>query len=240
MSHVGFSRERIEVKKREVPWPGIEPGTFRSSVWRSPNWAIEAPGIRAHPCSPETTRVCAALYNFMRACVRCGAAGRLPPPPRRLCHLPRSLHTHCCTYTRLHSLLCQCACCCLLSTYPAPLAVSVCTTHPLLHRPAARTQHTTQRHHTAVAPQSQAVHSHTHTRSEQPTHTTQTALTRTHTDAHAHTCTGSKKKRNAATRDRTRDLQIFSLTLSQLSYRGSGHTRTPMFSWNNARVRCTV
>ena len=25
-----------------MPPPGIEPGTFRSSVWRSPNWAIEA------------------------------------------------------------------------------------------------------------------------------------------------------------------------------------------------------
>ena len=25
-----------------MPWPGIEPGTFRSSVWRSPNWAIAA------------------------------------------------------------------------------------------------------------------------------------------------------------------------------------------------------
>ena len=26
-----------------MPPPGIEPGTFRSSVWRSPNWAIAAP-----------------------------------------------------------------------------------------------------------------------------------------------------------------------------------------------------
>ena len=25
-----------------MPRPGIEPGTFRSSVWRSPNWAIAA------------------------------------------------------------------------------------------------------------------------------------------------------------------------------------------------------
>ena len=30
----------------------------------------------------------------------------------------------------------------------------------------------------------------------------------------------AKRERGAATRDRTRDLQIFSLTLSQLSYRG--------------------
>ena len=29
-------------KKESVPPPGIEPGTFRSSVWRSPNWAIAA------------------------------------------------------------------------------------------------------------------------------------------------------------------------------------------------------
>ena len=28
-----------------VPKPGIEPGTFRSSVWRSPNWAISAAEI---------------------------------------------------------------------------------------------------------------------------------------------------------------------------------------------------
>ena len=26
----------------KLPRPGIEPGTFRSSVWRSPNWAISA------------------------------------------------------------------------------------------------------------------------------------------------------------------------------------------------------
>ena len=26
----------------KMPRPGIEPGTFRSSVWRSPNWAISA------------------------------------------------------------------------------------------------------------------------------------------------------------------------------------------------------
>ena len=32
----------------------------------------------------------------------------------------------------------------------------------------------------------------------------------------------AKRERGAATRDRTRDLQIFSLTLSQLSYRGVG------------------
>ena len=29
-------------KERNMPWPGIEPGTFRSSVWRSPDWAIPA------------------------------------------------------------------------------------------------------------------------------------------------------------------------------------------------------
>ena len=34
-------------------------------------------------------------------------------------------------------------------------------------------------------------------------------------------CKGTEKH-NAETRDRTGDLQIFSLTLSQLSYRGSG------------------
>ena len=27
---------------RKMPRPGIEPGTFRSSVWHSPNWAIAA------------------------------------------------------------------------------------------------------------------------------------------------------------------------------------------------------
>ena len=26
----------------KVPWAGLEPATFRSSVWRSPNWAIKA------------------------------------------------------------------------------------------------------------------------------------------------------------------------------------------------------
>ena len=46
-------RERINLKKEKaLPRPGIiqspcglsgfEPGTFRSSVWRSPNWAISA------------------------------------------------------------------------------------------------------------------------------------------------------------------------------------------------------
>ena len=34
-------------------------------------------------------------------------------------------------------------------------------------------------------------------------------------------CSFKQKKKNAETRDRTGDLQIFSLTLSQLSYRGS-------------------
>jgi hypothetical protein len=34
---------------------------------------------------------------------------------------------------------------------------------------------------------------------------------------------GAKECKSAATRDRTRDLQIFSLTLSQLSYRGVKH-----------------
>ena len=28
--------------RKDLPRPGIEPGTFRSSVWRSPNWAIAA------------------------------------------------------------------------------------------------------------------------------------------------------------------------------------------------------
>ena len=28
--------------EKTVPRPGIDPGTFRSSVWRSPNWAIAA------------------------------------------------------------------------------------------------------------------------------------------------------------------------------------------------------
>ena len=27
---------------KKLPRPGIEPGTFKSSVWRSPNWAIAA------------------------------------------------------------------------------------------------------------------------------------------------------------------------------------------------------
>ena len=35
-----------------MPSPGIEPGTFRSSVWRSPNWAIEAINMYA----PDTAQ----------------------------------------------------------------------------------------------------------------------------------------------------------------------------------------
>ena len=31
-----------------MPRPGIEPGTFRSSVWRSPNWAISAGLLRQY------------------------------------------------------------------------------------------------------------------------------------------------------------------------------------------------
>ena len=38
----------------------------------------------------------------------------------------------------------------------------------------------------------------------------------------------SKMPRNAETRDRTGDLQIFSLTLSQLSYRGFGRHRVAL------------
>ena len=34
--------------KQKVPTPGIEPGTFRSSVWRSPNWAIAADNGACH------------------------------------------------------------------------------------------------------------------------------------------------------------------------------------------------
>ena len=44
--------EFLTEKKKRLPRPGIvqssyelsgfEPGTFRSSVWRSPNWAISA------------------------------------------------------------------------------------------------------------------------------------------------------------------------------------------------------
>ena len=44
--------EKKEKEKKILPRPGIiqsscelsgfEPGTFRSSVWRSPNWAISA------------------------------------------------------------------------------------------------------------------------------------------------------------------------------------------------------
>ena len=41
-----------------------------------------------------------------------------------------------------------------------------------------------------------------------------------------------QKKNGAVTRDRTRDLQIFSLTLSQLSYRGVGPTSTHIHSQN--------
>ena len=32
----------------KMPRPGIEPGTFRSSVWRSPNWAIAAWNVSFH------------------------------------------------------------------------------------------------------------------------------------------------------------------------------------------------
>ena len=54
MSEEEEGKEKEEQKKRKkvLPRPGIiqsscelsgfEPGTFRSSVWRSPNWAISA------------------------------------------------------------------------------------------------------------------------------------------------------------------------------------------------------
>ena len=44
MSHTGkrTGTKTLQKSKRTVPSPGIEPGTFRSSVWRSPNWAISA------------------------------------------------------------------------------------------------------------------------------------------------------------------------------------------------------
>ena len=38
----GRSCVRSLGKNKNMPPPGIEPGTFRSSVWRSPNWAIAA------------------------------------------------------------------------------------------------------------------------------------------------------------------------------------------------------
>ena len=38
------------------------------------------------------------------------------------------------------------------------------------------------------------------------------------------------KQKDADTRDRTRDLQIFSLTLSQLSYIGE-HAASPFYKW---------
>ena len=49
----GMEKERKKERKKKIlPRPGIiqsscelsgfEPGTFRSSVWRSPNWAISA------------------------------------------------------------------------------------------------------------------------------------------------------------------------------------------------------
>ena len=37
-----FFEKKSENEKKKLPPPGIEPGTFRSSVWRSPNWAIAA------------------------------------------------------------------------------------------------------------------------------------------------------------------------------------------------------
>ena len=43
---------------------------------------------------------------------------------------------------------------------------------------------------------------------------------RRRTDSATRNITTENKEDNAATRDWTRDLQIFSLTLSQLSYRG--------------------
>ena len=48
-------------KKLKVPRPRIERGTFRSSVWRSPNWAIEAcllnflECVFTRPCGNKTT-----------------------------------------------------------------------------------------------------------------------------------------------------------------------------------------
>jgi hypothetical protein len=41
--------------------------------------------------------------------------------------------------------------------------------------------------------------------------------------------------KNAETRDRTGDLQIFSLTLSQLSYRGLGEQHCDFTSWRGVR-----
>ena len=43
--------------RKHMPPPGIEPGTFRSSVWRSPNWAIAAIHVRCV--------VIAACWYFM-------------------------------------------------------------------------------------------------------------------------------------------------------------------------------
>ena len=38
--------EKLHDSQKIMPRPGIEPGTFRSSVWRSPNWAIGADGTQ--------------------------------------------------------------------------------------------------------------------------------------------------------------------------------------------------
>ena len=39
---LGLGLGPVNSTVQRMPRPGIEPGTFRSSVWRSPNWAIAA------------------------------------------------------------------------------------------------------------------------------------------------------------------------------------------------------
>ena len=53
-------------------------------------------------------------------------------------------------------------------------------------------------------------------------------------------CIQNEKKNTAATRDRTRDLQIFSLTLSQLSYHGGLQKNRPSSKTNSWSIKSYV
>ena len=77
----------------KMPRPGIEPGTFRSSVWRSPSWAIaavvffhivsfcdksrkqyvESPSL-SHCTSLTRHQIHSVAYAFVRAFPRCGSS----------------------------------------------------------------------------------------------------------------------------------------------------------------------
>ena len=62
---------KIKIEEKFLPRPGIiqnatfsgfEPGTFRSSVWRSPNWAISA--------TMNAFWITTAYYNKLEGCLK--------------------------------------------------------------------------------------------------------------------------------------------------------------------------